>query len=121
MLDYWPETDEPPPLCPLCPLCQSKLRPDVVWFGELLPEDAWSRATRAASTCDFLFSIGTSGTVEPAASLVRLAERQGATIVINNLEVAISSEQPYYALNGPAATILPLIMQATWPASSHKE
>jgi NAD-dependent deacetylase len=113
LLDYWPEIDKDLP--PLCPTCQSKLRPDVVWFGELLPEDAWGRALHAASACDVFFSIGTSGTVEPAASLVRLAEKQGATTVINNLEVEISSTQQCYCLNGPAGTILPLIMQATWP------
>ena len=114
-LDSWPETDGDVP--PLCPTCQSQLRPDVVWFGELLPEDAWSPALHAASTCDVFFSIGTSGVVEPVASLVRLAERQGATIIINNLEVDISSTNQCYYLNGAAGTILPLIMQATWPAA----
>lgn len=113
VLEYWPETDKDVP--PLCPTCQSKLRPDVVWFGELLPEEAWSRALAAASACDVFFSIGTSGIVEPVASLVRLAEQQGAAIVINNLEVEISSTQQRFCLNGAAGTILPLIMQATWP------
>lgn len=113
ILDYWPEADEDVP--PRCPTCRSKLRPDVVWFGELLPEDAWSRALRAANTCDVFLSIGTSGVVEPVASLMREAERRGATIVINNLEVEISSTQQHYRLNGKAGTILPLIMQATWP------
>lgn len=115
-LDRWPETEQEVP--PRCPTCQSKLRPDVVWFGELLPEEAWSRARRAISACDFFFSIGTSGVVEPVASLARLAERQGATIVLNNLEVEISSTSQCYSLNGPAGTILPLIMQATWPDGS---
>jgi NAD-dependent deacetylase len=114
-LDYWPETDEEVP--PLCPTCRSKLRPDVVWFGELLPVDAWSRALQAARTCDVFFSIGTSGIVEPVASLVRLAEQQGATIVVNNLEVEISSTPQHYYLNGEAGTILPLIIQATWPGA----
>lgn len=112
-LDYWLETDLDVP--PRCPTCQSKLRPDVVWFGELLPEEAWGQALRAASTCDVFFSIGTSGVVEPVASLLRLAERRGATIVINNLEVEISSTPRRFCLNGEAGTILPLIMQATWP------
>jgi NAD-dependent deacetylase len=89
----------------------------VVWFGELLPVDAWSRALQAARTCDVFFSIGTSGIVEPVASLVRLAEQQGATIVVNNLEVEISSTPQHYYLNGEAGTILPLIIQATWPGA----
>lgn len=116
ILDYWPETDNEVP--PRCPTCQSKLRPDVVWFGEWLPEEAWSRARQAVSTCDFFLSIGTSGVVEPVASLMRLAEQQGAAIVINNLEVDIASTPQYYSLNGQAGTILPLIMQATWPDGS---
>lgn len=118
MLDFWPEIDQDVP--PLCPTCQSKLRPDVVWFGELLPEDAWGRALRAASTCDVFFSIGTSGVVEPVASLMHVAEQQGATIVMNNLEVEISSTSKRFCLNGEAGTILPLIMQATWPDTYKK-
>jgi NAD-dependent deacetylase len=109
----WPEagTDVPP----ACPTCQSKLRPAVVWFGEQLPEEAWGRALQASCICDFFLSIGTSGIVEPAASLSRRAERQDATIVVNNLEVEISATSQRYYLNGPAATIIPLIVQATWP------
>ena len=115
-LDYWPETEAEIP--PLCPICHSQLRPDVVWFGELLPQNAWSRAAEAVASCDFFFSIGTSGLVEPVASLARQAEQQEATLVINNLEVEISSTQRCYNLNGPAGTILPLIMQASWPTES---
>lgn len=113
ILNHWPDIEQEVP--PLCPTCQSKLRPDVVWFGELLPEDAWSQALQAASTCDVFISIGTSGVVEPVASLLRVAEKQGATIVINNLEVDISATRQCFCLNGEAGTILPLIMQATWP------
>jgi NAD-dependent deacetylase len=114
-LDYWPDSDGEIP--PLCPRCQSKLRPDVVWFGETLPEDAWSRAISAVSACDVFFSIGTSGTVEPAASLVRLAERHGATVVVNNLEVELALHGQHYYLNGQAGIILPLVVQATWPSA----
>ena len=113
ILDHWPEASQDVP--PLCPTCRGPLRPAVVWFGELLPEEAWSRALRAASACDVFFSIGTSGIVEPAASLSRRAEQQGATIIVNNLEVAIASNEQHFALNGEAGTILPLILQAAWP------
>ncbi|HEY1352536.1 MAG TPA: NAD-dependent deacylase [Ktedonobacteraceae bacterium] len=112
-LTSWPEAGADVP--PVCPTCQSKLRPAVVWFGEQLPEETWNRALQASSACDIFLSIGTSGTVEPAGSLVRLAERQGAAIVVNNLEVEISATSQGYYLNGPAGTILPLIVQATWP------
>jgi NAD-dependent deacetylase len=109
----WPEArDEVPPLCPHC---QSALRPDVVWFGEMLPEKAWGQALQASGTCDIFLSIGTSGTVEPAVSLVRLAEERGVILVMNNLEVDISASRGCYSLNGPAGTLVPLLVQTAWP------
>lgn len=114
IIDSWPEEngEEVPPRCPHC---RSRLRPDVVWFGEMLPQAAWSQARQAARQCDVFFSIGTSGTVEPAASLLQTAERAGATIVINNLEVEPSTSQHRYHLQGQAGKLLPLLVQATWP------
>ncbi len=72
---------------PRCPRCGGLLRPDVVWFGELLPAAALEAATNAAKQCDVFFSIGTSGIVEPAASLAYRALSRGATVVIINLDV----------------------------------
>jgi NAD-dependent deacetylase len=68
---------EIPPHC----RCGALLRPDVVWFGEMLPEDALARASAAIIGCDLLLVIGTSGVVYPAAGLVRLHE--GLSIEIN--------------------------------------
>ena len=62
-----------------CPDCGGFLRPDVVWFGELLPEHALRRAEEAARSCDLFLSVGTSNVVEPAASLPWTAARHGAT------------------------------------------
>lgn len=47
--------------------CNGYVRPGVVWFGEMLPEDAWSVGLAAAEGCDVFLSIGTSGIVYPAA------------------------------------------------------
>ncbi len=66
---------------PRCPACQARLRPDVVWFGEALPEAAIAAAFAAAEECDLLLVIGTSGVVQPAASLVDTAKAAGAKIV----------------------------------------
>ena len=44
---------------PRCFHCNGLIRPDVVWFGELLPEDEWEKSVRAAESADVLFSIGT--------------------------------------------------------------
>jgi NAD-dependent deacetylase len=56
-----------------CLKCNGKVRPGVVWFGEMLPEMATHVAFEAASECDFLLSIGTSGVVYPAAQIPSIA------------------------------------------------
>lgn len=69
--------DELPPRCE----CGALLRPDVVWFGEVLPDDAIARAVGAIHAADLLLVIGTSGVVYPAAGLVTLHD--GFSIEIN--------------------------------------
>ena len=54
---------------PSCPNCGAFLRPDLVWFGEVLPVRAFEGALEAARGCDLFLSVGTSGLVQPAASL----------------------------------------------------
>jgi NAD-dependent deacetylase len=76
---------ESPPRCP----CGALLRPDVVWFGEMLPDDAVTRAVGAIRTADLLLVIGTSGVVYPAAGFVGMHE--GLSIEINPEASAVSS------------------------------
>jgi NAD-dependent deacetylase len=77
---------------PICERCGSRMRPDIVWFGEFLSESDLDFAARAFSNCDLALVIGTSGVVEPAASLPRLASSQGAFVIeINPIETPISS------------------------------
>src|SRR5262245_26363364 len=111
LVDRWEETGDVPPRCPRC---GGHLRPDVVWFGELLPEKALEAAREAAMSCDLLFSIGTSAAVEPAASLPSLAQRRGATIVIVNPEMRSSASRGFFVLSGPAGVVLPALVQAAW-------
>lgn len=66
--------------------CGGLLRPDVVWFGEMLPEAAWRRAERAALEADAFIVAGTSAAVYPAAGLVSIAKRASAYIVEVNPE-----------------------------------
>ncbi len=58
-----------PEIPPHCPECGALLRPNVVWFGEALPQDVWMRALDAASKADLMLVIGTSAMVYPAAGL----------------------------------------------------
>ncbi|MBP1465564.1 NAD-dependent deacylase [Candidatus Chloroploca sp. M-50] len=99
-------------LPPPCPTCGAPLRPDVVWFGEQLPVIALERAWAAAATCDVMLSIGTSGLVEPAASLPRLAYNRGATVAVLNLDVTPHNEERLYLLNGQAGSLLPALVAA---------
>jgi NAD-dependent deacetylase len=114
VVEEWLDTGESPPLCPRC---GSILRPDVVLFGEMLPDDAWEAATEAVEGCDLFFSIGTSGVVEPAASLTYHALMRGATVVQTNLDVETQYSERLYKIHGPAGTILPALVQAAWGAS----
>lgn len=64
-----------------CPHCAGYIRPDIVWFGESLPVEAWKTAEEAAAHCEVFISIGTSSLVYPAAGLAQLAKQNGAAIV----------------------------------------
>ncbi|PZW25693.1 NAD-dependent deacetylase [Thermosporothrix hazakensis] len=112
VIPSWEDTGEVPPRCPDC---GGPLRPDVVWFGENLPADAFEKAVEAAAQCDLFFSIGTSGVVEPAASLTRLARQMGATVALINLDVEPRDVPPLYQIHGKAGTILPELVQRAWP------
>jgi NAD-dependent deacetylase len=112
VIESWPATDAVPPPCPRC---GGLLRPDVVWFGERLPELALAEAARAAQECDLFLSVGTSGVVEPAASLPLLAADRGATVIFVNLEVSNAASPPLYTINGPSGQVLPALLDAAWP------
>jgi NAD-dependent deacetylase len=95
---------------PACPVCGSPLRPDVVWFGEMLPVAAVERAWSLAGRCDAMLLIGTSGTVWPAAELPLVARRAGARIIEVN---PVPSELTHAAdvfLQGPAGQVVPTLL-----------
>jgi NAD-dependent deacetylase len=76
-----------------CDKCGGLIRPDVVWFGEMLPFDELMHAEEAAANCDVFFTIGTSAEVYPAAMLPIIAKRNGAyTVEINIKPTAITYE-----------------------------
>lgn len=61
--------------------CGGLIRPDVVWFGEQLPQDALEKAFQLAEDADIFFSVGTSAQVRPAADLPILALQNGAYLI----------------------------------------
>jgi NAD-dependent deacetylase len=105
------DTGETPPRCPRC---GAYLRPDVVWFGEVLPRGALEAAVPAATECDVFFSIGTSGLVEPAASLARMALQQNAKVVEVNATITPLTISATFMLRGAAGQILPELIKAVW-------
>jgi NAD-dependent deacetylase len=80
--DSVPDTGEIPPRCH----CGSLLRPDVVWFGEMLSAEHLDRAYAALTVCDAVLVVGTSGMVYPAAGLPGVGHEAGARVVEVNPE-----------------------------------
>lgn len=97
---------------PRCSACGGLLRPDVVWFGETLPPAALNTAFHAAQKCEVFFSIGTSGLVEPAASLPWEALRARAVVVEINPNATPLSSAATHTLTGAAGVILPKLVTA---------
>jgi NAD-dependent deacetylase len=97
-----------------CPRCSSMLRPDVVWFGEELSAAALNTALQASQQCDIFFSIGTSGVVEPAASLPYHALRVGAVMVEINPNPTPLSVHSLYLFEQSSGVVLPQLVKAVW-------
>jgi NAD-dependent deacetylase len=96
---------------PRCPQCGAFLRPDVVWFGEMLPLGAFEAASEAARRCDVFLSIGTSSLVYPAAALPYEAVESGATLVEINPNPTPLTPHADYALHGKAGEVLPQLLR----------
>ncbi len=95
---------------PRCPSCNGLIRPDVVWFGELLPMDEWNQSAKAAARADIFFAVGTSAIVYPAASLPAMAKEAGAYVVEINVERTDLSPIADEVLLGRSGEILPQIL-----------
>lgn len=94
---------------PVCAACGGQMRPDVVLFGEMLPERVWTAAAERAATCDLCFVVGTSAIVYPAAGLPYAAAEAGAFLVEVNPEPTPLSEACDVTLRGAAGEMLPLL------------
>ena len=100
---------------PTCPQCEGDVRPGVVWFGEVLPDDAVA-ATEAAIEAlepgDVVLVIGTSGIVYPAAGYPAMARAEGATVVeVNPVDTEIT-DMCHHVVRGTAAQVLPELVAA---------
>ena len=92
-----------PPLCK----CGSILRPDVVWFGESLPQDVWQATISEAISCDTMIVVGTSLAVSPANLLPVYAKQNGAILIEVNPEETAMSGTMDISIRSSAAKALP--------------
>ncbi|HJT09401.1 MAG TPA: NAD-dependent deacylase [Candidatus Nitrosotalea sp.] len=97
-----------PPLCK----CKNILRPNVVWFGESLPQDIWHVAMQQASSCDVMVVVGTSLAVSPANLLPTYAKQNGATLIEVNPEETLMSGNMDLSIRSSAANALPKLLAA---------
>jgi NAD-dependent deacetylase len=91
--------------------CGGLVRPDVVWFGEMLPQQVLTSSFAVANQSDVFFSIGTSAVVQPAASLPLEAKNAGAYVVEINIDPTVISNLIDESILGKAAEIMPRLME----------
>jgi len=113
-----PYPDEPEPMPepalavapPQCG-CGGLIRPNVVWFGEALPSDAWDNSVRAIENTDLVITVGTSAVVYPAAALPEAAARSGIPVIEVNPKPTPFSNDATFCVRANAAEVLPTLLQ----------
>jgi NAD-dependent deacetylase len=108
--DWLADSSQEPPPSPY--VSRGYARPDVVWFGEMLPRRALEKAMDAAARCDICLSIGTTTLVQPAASLPLMALEKGASLIeINPLETPLSPHADQCIRGTASAALSALVSQ----------
>ena len=95
-----------PPKCK----CGGMLRPDVVWFGESLPQNIWQSAIKEASVCDVMVIVGTSLVVSPANTLPVYAKQNGAILIEVNPEKTVMSNDMALSIQATSVGVLPKML-----------
>jgi NAD-dependent deacetylase len=97
------DISEIPPRCS----CGGILRPDAVFFGEMIPQDALWRSRQIASDCDVMLVVGTSAVVQPAALMPVVAKESGAKVVeINPERTPLTDDISDYLIMGAAGDVM---------------
>lgn len=92
-----------PPVCP----CGGLIRPDIVWFGEMLPQGPWQSSVQATENADLVVVVGTSAVVYPAAGLPELAVARGIPVIEVNPEPTPLTSSVTLSIRESASTALP--------------
>ncbi len=96
---------------PLCTECQGILRPNVIFFGEMLDPKVLNQAYAEAENCDFLLAVGSSLVVYPAADIPLRAKQRGAKLAIINKDSTPLDSMADYVINDAAGSALPKIVR----------
>ena len=98
-------------LIPHCPDCGAILKPDVILFGEQLPQKAWLKARKAACSCDLMLVVGSSLEVLPVAGLpMQMLDRGGHLIILNQSPTYLNVRADII-FTQDAATLLPALAE----------
>lgn len=105
------EINESEKAAPRCDKCGGLIRPDVVWFGELLPEEEFANSEKEASKSDICFVVGTSAVVYPAAYIPFTALQTGSYLVEINIEPTDFTGHANHSIFGEAGKVLPQLLE----------
>lgn len=114
----WEEEGDVPPHCAHC---GSMLRPDVIMFGEGLPDHELRRARKAVEHCDVLLCVGAISAIEPVASFPFVARRVGAMVISIADDDSIYSLLADYVVPEQLSSFLPALVQAIGAESSERQ
>jgi NAD-dependent deacetylase len=104
----WDKNSGPPP----CPHCGQPVRPDVVWFGEMLPTAQLERAANLLLITDVMLVVGTSGLVSPSAEMPGIVKDNGGVVIEVNPDTSMISRIAALKLEGPSGVMLPQVVAA---------
>ncbi|HTQ21692.1 NAD-dependent deacylase [Mycobacterium sp.] len=96
---------------PVCSRCGGLIRPDIVWFGEQLPQGPWQAAVEATEAADVMVVVGTSAIVYPAAGLPDLALSRGAAVIEVNPEATPLTDNATISIRESASRALPGLLE----------
>ena len=106
-------------LPPRCPRCGGLLKPDFVFFGEAIPEEAQRASLYETQHADLWLVIGTTGEIYPAALLPQMAKEHGATIVEINVRPSnYTATITDIFLQGRATAMCTALLEALFPAAN---
>jgi NAD-dependent deacetylase len=97
---------------PRCPRCGGVLKPNAIFYGELLPVEVFNQAREHIEECDLMLVAGSSLEVVPASELPMLAKRMGASLIIVNLEETYMDDRADVVIRGDVVDVLPSLASA---------